>query len=57
MKQEEINYLRKYYGRFMGCKAEGAPIMEEEDWNSLVDSADTIMEKIEQAEGCGAVKK
>lgn len=48
MKQEEINYLRKYYERFMGYKAEGAPITEEEDWNSLVDFADTVTKKIEQ---------
>lgn len=51
MKQEEINYLRKYYGRFMGYRAEGAPTMEEEDWNNLVDSADTVMEKIEETDG------
>lgn len=52
MKQEEINYLRKYYGRFMGYKAEGAPIMEEEDWNNLVDSADTVTKKNEQIDDC-----
>lgn len=50
MNQEEINYLREYYGRFMGYKAEDAPVMEEEDWNSLVDSADTVMKKIEQTD-------
>lgn len=57
MNQEEINYLRKYYGSFMGYnnKVEAAPIMEE-DWNNLVDSADTVREKIEQVEGCGAIK-
>ena len=47
MNQEEINYLRKYYGRFMGYnKAEDAPTIEEEEWNNLVDSADAVMEKI-----------
>lgn len=51
MKQEEINYLRKYYGRFMGYREEGAPTMEEEDWNNLVDSADMVMKKIEETDG------
>ena len=46
MNQEEINYLRKYYGRFMGYKAEDAPTIEEEEWNNLVDSADAVREEI-----------
>ena len=46
MNQEEINYLRKYYGRFMGYKAEGAPIVKEEEWDNLVDSADAVREEI-----------
>lgn len=50
MNQKEINYLRKYYGKFMGYQVESAPIMEEEDWNSLVDSADVVMKKIKPIE-------
>lgn len=56
MNQEEINYLRKYYGRFMGYKVEDVPIVKEEEWNNLVDSADAVRKEIEQVEGCGATK-
>lgn len=50
MNQKEINYLRRYYGKFMGYQIEVAPIMEEEDWNSLVDSADAVRKEIAQTD-------